>query len=69
VSAQHAKIRREPSEDDPDEHVLVLYDLASANGSFVGGKEDYRENQVYRHELDDGDYLLIGETTLVFKKV
>lgn len=69
VSSQHAKIRREPSEDNPDEQVLVLYDMASANGSFVGSKEDYRESQVYRQELEDGDYVLIGETTLVFKQV
>jgi len=26
-------------------------------------------NRVYRHELQDGDYLLMGETTLVFKKL
>ena len=69
VSSQHAKIRREPSEDDPDQQVLVLYDMASANGSFVGSKEDYRDRQVYRQELQDGDHILIGETTLVFKQV
>lgn len=69
VSSQHAKIRQEPSEDDPDEQVIVLYDMASANGSFAGSKEDYRDQQIYRHVLEDGDYLLIGETTLVFKKV
>ena len=69
VSAQHAKIRQEPSEEDPDEQVIVLYDMASANGSFAGAKEDYRDQQIYRHVLEDGDYLLIGETTLVFKKV
>jgi pSer/pThr/pTyr-binding forkhead associated (FHA) protein len=69
VSAQHAKIRQEPSEDDPDVQVIALYDLASANGSFAGSEDDYRDQQVYRHELQDGDYLLIGETTLVFKKV
>ena len=69
VSSQHAKIRHEPSEDDPDQQVLVLYDMASANGSFVGSKEDYRDRKVYRQELRDGDYILIGETTLVFKQV
>jgi hypothetical protein len=69
VSAQHAKIRQEPSEGDPDIPVIVLYDMASANGSFAGSRDDYRDQQVYRHELQDGDYLLIGETTLVFKRV
>ena len=69
VSSQHAKIRREPSEEDADTQVLVLYDMASANGSFVGSEEDYRDQQVYRQELRDGDYVLIGETTLVFKQV
>jgi pSer/pThr/pTyr-binding forkhead associated (FHA) protein len=69
VSSQHAKIRQEASEEDPDEQVIVLYDMASANGSFVGSKEEYRDRQVYRQQLEDGDYLLIGETTLVFKKV
>jgi hypothetical protein len=48
-----------------------MFDLGSRNGIFVGDRETYRneENQVYRHELDDGDYLLLGETTLVFKRV
>lgn len=68
-SAQHAKIKIEKNED--DEEVFVLYDLASTNGTFVGTKETYREedSRVYRHELKDGDYILIGETTLVFKKI
>jgi pSer/pThr/pTyr-binding forkhead associated (FHA) protein len=69
VSAQHAKIRTEPSEDDPDQRVLVLYDMASANGTFAGSKDNYRDRQVYRQELHDGDYVLVGETTLVFKQV
>ena len=68
-SAQHAKIKIEKNED--GEEVFVLYDLASTNGTFVGTKENYRseENRIYRHELKDGDYILIGETTLVFKKI
>jgi pSer/pThr/pTyr-binding forkhead associated (FHA) protein len=69
VSAEHAKIRVEASEDDEEKQVLVLYDLASANGTFAGAKDDYRDNRVYRYELKDGDYILIGETTLVFKQV
>jgi hypothetical protein len=69
VSGQHAKVRMERSEEDAEKQVFVLYDLASANGTFVGGREDYRDNQVYRHELEDGDFVLLGETTLVFKQV
>jgi hypothetical protein len=69
VSAQHAKVRLEPSEKDEEEQVFVLYDLASRNGTFAGDKEEYRDHQVYRHELTDGDYILVGETTLVFKQV
>ena len=69
VSAQHARIRRELKED--QEPVFAMFDLGSRNGIFVGDRETYRneENQVYRDELDDGDYLLLGETTLVFKRV
>lgn len=68
-SAQHARIRAEPRED--EESAFVLYDMGSSNGTYVGDKESYKdeENQTYRHELQDGDYLLLGETTLVFKKV
>ncbi|NLE99820.1 MAG: FHA domain-containing protein [Anaerolineales bacterium] len=69
VSGQHAKIRQEASEAEPERQVLVLYDLASANGTFAGTKAEYRDQQIYRYELSDGDFLLIGETTLVFKQV
>ncbi len=69
VSAQHARIRREVKEG--EEPVFALFDLGSRNGIFVGDRETYKneESRVYRHELKDGDYLLLGETTLVFKKV
>jgi hypothetical protein len=69
ISAQHARIRREVKEgQDP---AFVLFDMGSRNGIFVGDRQTYKndENRVYRHELQDGDYLLMGETTLVFKKV
>lgn len=68
-SAQHAKVRQEDGED--GQPVFVIYDLASANGLYVGAKADYKDekSRVYRHVLKDGDYLLIGETTLVFKQV
>ena len=69
VSAQHARIRREVKEGhDP---VFALFDMGSRNGIYAGPRESYRneENRVYRHELQDGDHLLVGETTLVFKKL
>jgi hypothetical protein len=69
VSGQHAKVRLELSEEDEEKEAFVLYDLASANGTFVGSRADYRDNQVYRYELEDGDFILVGETTLVFKQV
>ncbi len=69
ISAQHARIRRESKEG--QEPVFALFDMGSRNGVFVGDKENYRkeEQRVYRHELQDGDYLLMGETTLVFKRL
>jgi hypothetical protein len=68
-SAQHARIRKESKED--EEPAFVLYDMGSRNGTFVGDKETYEDpsSQKYRHELQDGDYMLIGETTLVFKRL
>ncbi len=69
-SGQHAKIRLEPTEDE-EEQVFVLYDMASSNGTFVGDKQTYRDigSRTYRHVLKDGDYILLGETTLVFKQI
>jgi hypothetical protein len=69
ISAQHARIRVEARED--KEPAFVLYDMGSRNGTFVGARETYKdeENKKYRHELQDGDFLLIGETTLAFKKL
>ena len=57
--------------DENGDQVYVLYDMASSNGTFAGAKESYKEDasRVYRHVLQDGDYVLIGETTLVFKRV
>jgi hypothetical protein len=69
VSAQHARIRREAKED--QEPIFALFDMGSRNGIFVGDRESYKdeENRIYRHELQDGDFILMGETTLVFKKL
>ena len=69
ISGQHAKVRLEASEQDEEEQVFVLYDLASANHTFAGDRDGYKDSQIYRHELKDGDFILLGETTLVFKQV
>ena len=69
LSSQHIRVRLEPKEGGAeDEQVFMLYDLASANGTYVGTKDNYREDssRVYRCELHAGDYVLLGETTLVF---
>jgi hypothetical protein len=69
ISSQHVKVRLEPKEGGAeDEHVFMLYDLASANGTYVGTRDNYQEasSRVYRRELCNGDYILVGETTLVF---
>jgi hypothetical protein len=69
ISSQHAKVRLEIKEGGAeDEHVFMLYDLASANGTYVGTRENYHEesSRVYRRELHNGDYILVGETTLVY---
>lgn len=68
-SAQHARVRAEAKED--EEAAYVLYDMGSRNGTFVGDKKTYQdeESRQYRHELQDGEYLLLGETTLVFKRI
>ena len=71
ISGQHAKIRLEPVEGEDGGEAYILYDLASANGTYVGTKESCREegSRVYRRRLNDNEYLLMGETTLVFKQV
>jgi pSer/pThr/pTyr-binding forkhead associated (FHA) protein len=78
-STQHFRIRCEAQEGEPSrpeaedthESAFVLYDMGSRNGTFVGDKKTYKdpESQTYRHKLQDGDYLLVGETTLVFKRI
>jgi len=61
ISRQHAKIRVLEGED-KKKH-FVLYDLATENGTLLNGEE------IDRHELQDGDEILIGHTRLVFKQV
>jgi len=60
VSRQHAKVR---AEGEGDKKRFFIYDLASANGTFVNGK------QILKHALEDGDEIEIGKTTLVFRKI
>jgi pSer/pThr/pTyr-binding forkhead associated (FHA) protein len=68
-SSQHVRVRQEAGEE--GKQIFVIYDLASANGLYIGAKADYKDDKsrAYRHVLKDGDYILIGETTLVFKQV
>ena len=68
-SSQHARVRLEL--DERGNPAFVIHDLASSNGLFVGSKDNYRDDasRVYRRALADGDHILIGETTLVFKQV
>lgn len=60
VSRQHAKIRVVEEE---GKKKFVLHDLASENGTFVNGEA------IAKHELADGDQVLIGRIKLVFKQV
>jgi len=69
VSGHHARVRLESGGADDDSQSFVLYDLASSNGTFAGDHDSYQDQRIYRHELQDGDFILIGETTLVFKQV
>ncbi len=71
VSGQHLKIRLEPSELNPKVEEFVLYDMASANGTFVGDYATCKKEatRVYRYVLSDGLYILVGKTMLIFKQV
>jgi len=55
VSRQHARIRRHG-------RAHYFYDLASANGSWLG------DRRIYRLLLDDGDRLRLGNVPLVFQQ-
>jgi len=76
ISSRHLKIKLEADEEKAEapaggRKVFVLYDQGSANGTYAGSYQACKaaENRVYRHVLADGDFLLIGETLLVFKMV
>jgi hypothetical protein len=68
-SSLHAEVRVE--EGGGAGPAFVIYDSGSKNGVSVGDRQSYREeaNRIQRHELQDGDYILLGQTTLVFKRI
>ncbi len=63
ISSQHVRIRLELQDD--GRPLFIAYDQATTNGTYIGRRENYRDenNRIYRHELKDGDYLLLGDTT------
>jgi len=71
VSSQHFKVRLENNEQDPEQWLFVLYDLASRNGTYVGDRQTCQadESRTYRRVLQDGNFIVAGETLLVFKQV
>ena len=56
VSREHARVQWEHGQ-------FILYDLASANGTWVNN------NRIQRQALMDGDMIRIGDTTMAFKSV
>lgn len=77
ASGRHLRVRLEASEQDPQQQVFVIYDQGSTNGTYVGSYATCQDAKTsgdpkaraYRHILKDGDFLLIGQTILVFKQV
>ena len=61
ISRQHDKVRVVEGED--KRKTFVLHDLATENGTFVNDEE------ITKHELGDGDRILIGQAKLVFKQI
>jgi FHA domain/zinc-ribbon domain len=55
ASRQHARVRR-------DSERFAVFDLGSANGTFVN------RERVYKQDLNDGDVIRVGETLLLFKE-
>ena len=56
ISRRHARVKLEDKQ-------FVLYDLASANGTFVNGE------QIQKHVLAEGDRIKMGETEFVYMEV
>lgn len=61
VGRQHAKVRVVEGED--KQKIFVLHDMATENSTFVNDEE------IVKHELSDGDRILVGRTKLVFKQI
>jgi hypothetical protein len=61
VSNLHAKVRQEGEEDNRPK--FYIQDLASTNGTFVNGEA------ITKCPLKDGDRIVVGQITLVFKQV
>jgi pSer/pThr/pTyr-binding forkhead associated (FHA) protein len=61
VSRHHAKVRLVEGKDKRKR--FVIQDLATENGTFVNDEE------IVKHELTDGDRVLIGRRGLVFKQI
>ena len=67
-SSVHARIALEPRPG--QKPAFVLLDAGSRNGVRVAqGGSAGQGRKVERHELQDGDRILLGETELVFKRV
>jgi hypothetical protein len=69
VSSQHARVGLEPKEGGAEgKRVFVIYDLASTNGTYVGARDTVGDEaaRIYRRELQPGDYILLGQTLLVY---
>ena len=61
VSRRHARLRVEENAEEEEQY--FIYDLATENGTFVNGE------QIVKQGLEDGDEILMGQTTLVFKRL
>jgi pSer/pThr/pTyr-binding forkhead associated (FHA) protein len=61
VSRHHAKVRVVEGED--KQKLFVIQDMATENGTFVNDEE------IVKHELTDGDRVLIGRKKLIFKQI
>jgi hypothetical protein len=61
ISRHHAKVRQIKTQGGPDQ--FIIHDLASSSGTKLNGAD------VTKEALKDGDEILLGRTTLVFKQV
>ena len=62
VSRQHARVRFEGGK-------FVLYDLASANGTFYQDAQTSEWKKIQHRQLTEGTMIKLGETVLVFVQV